>query len=170
MQFDGEGVEDANDSGKTQVDLEKHLKCHGLSVQGYNKVRKDVLSGDMSVDILIEFDENELINLANEYGLTTLQKKAFVKGVMTLPNYSKKTTQKKEKEKFIYVTPQEQKMFGEINELTKLLENYSIECLNDAKSNKNILLKNISNLKKCGNLLKQSIDKTIDHVVHKVKY
>ena len=173
MQFDDEGVEGGNDSEKTHFDLEKHLKSNGLSVQGYNKLSNDVLSGDMSVDILIEFDENELINLSNEYGLTTLQKKAFVKGVMTLPNYhskKEKTTEKKEKEKeFVYVTPQEQKMFDEINQLKKLLENCSIECLNDKKCNKNLLLKNISNLKKCGDLLKQSIDKTIDHVVHKVK-
>ena len=181
MQFDDEGVEGVegvDDSAKTQVDLERHLKSHGLSVVGYNKLSKDVLSGDMSVDILIEFDENELINLANEYGLTTLQKKAFIKAVMLLPNYCKQTTEKKENEKekekekekeFVHVTPQEQKMLDEINELLQLLENYSIQCLKNAKYNKNILLKNMTNLKKCGNLLKQSIDKTIDDIVHKVK-
>ena len=47
---------------------------------------------------------------------------------MTLPNYyRKKTTEAKEKEKFVDVTPQEQKMFDEIDQLTKLLENYPIK-------------------------------------------
>ena len=94
MQFDPEGMDDvvgATGGVKSKPiaptsKLEQHFREHGMSARGYEKIKNDVDNGDMIPDILVEFDENELVSMANEYKLTTLQRKAFIKAVKSLPN------------------------------------------------------------------------------------
>ena len=85
MQLDREGVDDSQATSGS-INLEKHFKEHGLSAKAYAKISEDVESGDMNVDILVEFDENELISMTNDYQFTRLQTKVFIKAVKLLPN------------------------------------------------------------------------------------
>ena len=71
MQLDREGVDDSQATSGS-INLEKHFKEHGLSAKAYAKISEDVESGDMNVDILVEFDENELISMTNDYQFTRL--------------------------------------------------------------------------------------------------
>ena len=74
MQHEEEGVEQPTEQS---FDLCKHLRENGLSSQALSKMRKDIDSGDMTVNTLTDCDENELTSISNDYNLTILQKKGI---------------------------------------------------------------------------------------------
>lgn len=177
MQFDQEGVDDS--SLVTIIDLEAHFLQNGMSSVGYSKIKNDIDGGDMSVDILVKFDENELINMANEYQLSTLQRKAFVEAIKILPNSkanikinninnnSNHNNQDRDKQ-FIFVSPQEQSILNQINRLQEHLTNYSKQCTTVKNTNKKALLSIINKLENCGKLIKESIDTAINTLTQQV--
>ena len=153
----------------SEIDLEKHFRSHGMSSRGYLKLKNDIDNGDMSVDVLIEFDENELIKLSNEYNLSTLQKKAFIKAVKLLPKSKAVANDNDDiKNNLIFVTPQEQSIMNDINKFQKILNDYSKQCKNVQSKNKNVLISTIKKLENCGKLIKETIDNVINTLVQKV--
>ena len=175
MQLDREGVEDTQ---ATSVNLEKHFRSHGLSATGYSKIAADVANGDMTVDILVEFPENELINLADEYDLSTLQKKAFVKAVKLLPNSKANTPYLDNNNSTslsgrsiiqdVYITQQERNTLADIKKLESAMNEYLEKCTNIQNGNKKKIVENIEHLQKCSNIMKQAIDNAINTLIKKV--
>ena len=171
MQLDHEGIDDSQQktiNNRFKFDLEKNLKENGLSVQGYEKIRKDIENGDMNADILTEFDEDELSSLAAQYDLTMLQKKAFVKAVKSLPNCKANENDNHVKEKRIYITPKEQSLLNHIKEFSNNLSNYKNKCQEIDIKNKSTISNTCDKLLKYGNKIKQSVDIIINNLVKKV--
>ena len=173
MQLDREGVDDSAVTSN-RVDLEKHFKEHGLSNTAYMKIARDISNGDMNVDILVKFTENELSLMGDDYKFTRLQKKAFIEAVKLLPN-SKVSSHKSKvnrdvppSPKHIYVSPQEQELFDEMTQLNLSLADFQNKCLNTSKQNKFLIETNIIKLKKYGERITQSVDKRINHVIKQV--
>ena len=77
-QLDREGVEETN---KTQFDLLEHFTKNGLSENALNKIKQDILSGDMKVDLLCECDYDEVVEMCKDYNFNVLQRKSFIKCV-----------------------------------------------------------------------------------------
>ena len=109
----------------TTVNLEAHFRQHGLSARAYEKMKNDVNNGDMTVDILVKFEEYELNTIANEYSLSTLQKKAFVEAVKLLPNLKANINSNNKNKQFVFVTPEEQSILKEMIRLKKEFINTS---------------------------------------------
>lgn len=174
MQPNREGI-DITRSQHGHIDLERHLKEHGLSEQGYQKIYPDIENGDMSADILAEFDENELLSMADGYNMTILQKKAFIKGVKMLPN-SKASIESVqphdggESVKHIFLTSEEQAVLTQIHQLKDNLHDHSTS-FNDVKNeNKSTIEQTIEKLKVYGNTLKNTIDNTVNALIEQVKF
>ena len=173
MQLDREGIED---SQETSIDLEAHFLRNGMSSRGYQKIKNDIDNGDMSVDILVKFDENELIIMANEYNLSTLQKKAFVEAVKLLPNSkanavnnNNKNVNSNHKEKeFVFVTQEEQTILNQMDQLKKELRDYTKQCTNVKNNNKSVILSSIKKLENCGKLIKDCVDNAVNVLVKQV--
>ena len=133
-------------------------------------MKNDIDNGDMTVDILVKFHENELSNIANEYKLSTLQKKAFIEAVKLLPNSKanvNSTSNNKNKE-FVFVTPEEQSILNEMTQLKKDLNHFSKQCANVKRENKNVILSNTTKVKNCAQLIKQCVDDTVNSLVKQV--
>lgn len=170
MQLDREGIDDTQ---QTQIDLEKHLQENGLSEEGMKKLRKDIENGDMNAAILIEFGENELLQLGDEYKLTTLQKKAFIKAVKLLPNSQASTDDGRkstnETIERIYITQQEQDIFNQMNQLQDNLNNYSTKYKKVKMENKSIIEQSIKKLHIYATKLKNTIDNSVNALIKQVK-
>ena len=156
MQVDEEGREGTDESNCTQItqqqeqdkrehidefDLAKYLKNHGVSDRAFTKMAYDVVNGDINTKLLINCDENELNDICDGYKLTWIQKKAFIKAVKCLKESSAET--RESQGQFIYVSPNEQAIFDEINvdkvvfEFVKQINNsFSIERNKKTKSSK----------------------------------
>ena len=142
------------------MDLEEHFKEHGLSSTAYDKIAHDISTGDINVDILIKFDEAELSSMGDDYKLTRLQKTAFIEAVKLLPK-SKAATQN--------VSPHEQKIFDEIEQLNKQLNQFEKECKISKTQNIKYVQENIAKLQVYRNKIKKCVDDTIDTFIKKVK-
>ena len=171
-QFDCEGKDESNCT-ETIINLEQHFKNNGLSEIGFNKLKEDIDNGDMRVDVLIECTEKELDELANDYKFTILQKKSFIKAVKLLPNSKanvSNTNNNNTNIRHIYITPQEQKVFMKIQQLTNTLNQHSLQCTNVQNKNKQTIENGIELLKHYGNAVKQAIDEVINTAVQKVNF
>ena len=166
MQLDLEGVDE---SVQTSFDLETHFKRNGMSDIAYDKIAGDVSSGDMNVDILTEFDENELIALANDYKLTRLQAKAFIKGVKLLPN-AKINNHKNTEKSFVHIarTPKEQSVTETLNQLLSNLNKCDEQYTHIVSKNKNLIKSNIVKIDRYVRIIKQSVDDAANTIVQKV--
>ena len=70
--------QDEEKSGRLS-DLEAHFVRNGLSNKAVDKIREDISSGDMNANILSKFKENELLQLANTYQMSILQRTCKLK-------------------------------------------------------------------------------------------
>ena len=177
MQLDREGV-DESQATSGMINLADHFKQNGLSANAYAKISEDVESGDMNVDILTEFDENELISMTNDYKFTRLQSKAFIKAVKLLPNSKASRRKIKEKDEedskshfvHVYVTPEEQSVFEKLNRLQTMMDDYGNKYKQIALKNKDLIELNILKIEKYGKQIKQGVDNTVNHIVKMVNY
>ena len=187
MQLDREGINDSQQTSGS-INLEEHFKQQGLSAKAYAKISEDVESGDMNVDILVEFDENELISMTNDYKFTRLQSKAFIKAVKLLPNSKAnrvgdhdheknnnkkwKTAENDEDSKshfvHVYVTPEEQSVFEKLNKLQTMLDDYGNKYTTIALKNKDLIELNISKIEQYRKTIKQGVDNTVNDIVQTV--
>lgn len=174
----------AENEGETIIDLEEHFKQHGMSTAGYKKIQKDIENGDMTVNILTQFNESELIKMStDDYNMTTLQRKAFIEAIKLLPNskasainFAVDNDEKKQNEndvdqhvkEFVYVEPQEQGILNQITQLKKRLDIHLKQCLNVKIENKNKIVAAIDKLKIAREKIKQSVDDAINILVAKV--
>ena len=169
MQLNREGVDDSLQTA-ANVNLEKHFKEHGLSSKAYDKISDDISSGDMNVDILVKFNENELLEIANTYSMTILQKKAFIEAVKLLPNSKAASSQvSKGKHGYVYVSPHEQKIFDEMQQLNKIINDFEKKCKISKTQNIKYIQENIKKLEMYRNKIKKCVDDTIDTFIKKVK-
>ena len=192
MQLDREGIDDSPSTGI--VNLKEHFLSNGLSNVAYNKLSKDVDSGDMNVDILCKCDENELKMLAKDYKLTFLQQKAFVEAVKLLKNanasisnntksnnnkngdirndnHKNQNSDKQEAQfKFIFVSPKDQQILNEMEEAGDKLRQFSSYNKKIKEENVSKISLLIDRLKMYGDKLKQSIDVIVNNITKNVKF
>ena len=180
-QFDYERKHDSN-RRKTVINLEQHFKNNGLSQTGFDKLKQDVYNGDMRADVLVECTERELNEMANDYQLTILQKKSFIKAVKLLPNSRANVnnisnhnnidnnTSNSRNIRHIYITPQEQNVFTKLKELINTLNQHLSQCVNIQNKNKQTILNGIAQLKHYGDKIKKAIDETINTSVQTVNF
>ena len=174
MQLDQSGCEGIDDLTATtqkqdqdsEVDLEQHFKKNGLSNQAFSKMSKDAQNGDINVNMLINCNENELNMIADSYKFTLIQKTTFINAVKLLNGYNNDT-----KQQFIhvYVSPQEQSILDQINELSTVLKQYTNECMKTRNENKNKLETEILKLQEFNKLIQISFNNAINELVSKCR-
>lgn len=162
MQLDhgSEGEEHSNRAA--EIDLEEHFQKHGLSSRGYEKIKNDIDNGDMTADILLEFDDSELISIAKEYNL-------IPKSTASTSNANINTTINEQKTKeFVYVTTDDQSVLNQIDHLKRDLSKYLQQTTNVKNKNKTVILSTITKLQQFKQSMKKSIDDAIQTLVQQV--
>ena len=144
MQFLREGIDDTQEGredspdSEAAVNLSKHFLDNGLSQSAHTKMAPEIENGDMNASILIDCNDNELNIMANQYHFTFLQRKAFIKAVNLLKLNSKNATTNNKNSNVsgsearfipVYVSPEEQSMLNEINELAEIVGKYRTQCI-----------------------------------------
>ena len=184
MQLDREGIDD---SSTGVAILKEHFLSNGLSNVAYNKLSKDIDSGDMNVDILCKCDSNELKMLAKDYKLTFLQQKAFVEAVKLLKNAnasnsnnnninsnnnngdnSKDNNNNHNNDQ--PQAPKDQKILNEMKEARDKLRQFSSYNKKMKEENVSKISLLIDKLKIYGDKLKESIDNTVNNLIKNVKF
>ena len=145
---------------ENEVDLPEHFKQNGLSDQAYSKIARDVASGDINAKMLMNCGENELNDIADGYRFTWIQKKTFMNVVKLLNGYKNNDQQQ-----FIYVSPHEQSILNEIDQLSKVLTKYTSKCIKIKNDNKNKLEIEILKLQEYNKLIQISFEKAINELI-----
>ena len=155
-------------------DLIDHFRKNGLSEKAINKIKQDILNGDMQVDLLRECNYDEIAEMCKDYSFNVLQKKAFIKAVKLLQNSkanernsNNNNTNNKIVQR-IYIAPQEQSLFNDIKLLSNNLSNYKNKCQEVDLKNKSTISITCDKLIKYGNKIKLSVDTTINKLIEKV--
>ena len=164
--------EEIDDSNKTQFDLIDHFRKNGLSENALNKIKTDILSGDMKVDLLCGCSYDDIVEMCKDYGFNVLQKKAFVKAVKLLPNskiHDENTNNNNKIVQRIYTTPQEQSLFNDIKILSNNVSNCKNKCKEIDSKNKSIISNTCDELLKYGNKIKEFVDIKINKLISKIK-
>ena len=160
-QLDCEGI---NDSKATQFDLIEHFQKNGLSENALNKIKKDILSGGMKVDLLCERTYDEIVEMCKDYGFSVLQQKAFIKVVKLLPN----SNANNDSDNNSKGTPQEQVLSNDIKMLSTKVSNYKNKCQEIDLKNKSAISNTCDKLVQYGNKIKESVDIIINKLIEKV--
>ena len=178
MQFEDEGVETV-DVNETKFNLEEHLVKHGLSSRAISKMKGDIDSGDMNVNILKECNENELVSMCNDYNLTFLQKKAFIKAVKNLGdnnihnnssnnNNNNNNNSNNNSTQFVFVSPKDQQFLNQIKDFLALIKTFQTKQLGIKNGNKTEIDENIQILKRNANKMKNVIDNIVNTIENNV--
>ena len=145
-----------------KFDLEEHFLKNGLSRRAISKMKDGIDSGDMNPNILKDCTQNELNTIADDYNLTLLQKKAFIKAAKNIDNNNDESTQ------FAIVSPEDQEFFNDINHFVTLLKNYQKKQFDTKNDNKVEMDKTLKILKENANKIKNTIDNIVNTIENNV--
>ena len=171
MQFEDEGAEtETVGAVEKRFDLEEHLFLNGLSRRAISKMKDDIDSGDMNANILKDCTQNELNTIANDYNLTLLQTKAFIKAVKNIDNNNNNNNEKNNDEstQFVFVSPKDQQFLNDVNHFLTLLKNYQKKQFDTKNENKTGMNKILKSLKENGNKIKNTIDNIVNAIENNV--
>ena len=163
MQYEAEESSGLSTGQGQDFDLCQHLIENGLTSQALSKMKNDIDNGDMNVNTLIDCDENELNQISNDYNLTILQKKSFVRAVKTLKlkhdNTSNNITQ------FVFVSPEDQKSLNSFDTFLNQLKQLKTKQFSIKKTNKNNVFNNINEIK----IQAKKLQNIIDNIVYNIE-
>ena len=179
MQYDDqEGVPNTgmreDDGTASSFDLRQYLTKNGMSSRALIKMEEDIHSGDMNVNTLVDCDENELNAIANEYQLTILQRKSFIRAATSLKlgtNAAQKITKQEKSDhvsQFVFVSPEDQKSLEEMQTFLNDLESFKKKQCSIKEENKLNLNKNLKLMKIKANEIKSTIDNMINDIENNV--
>ena len=172
MQYDEqEGVPSTQNC--EEIDLRKHLRNNGVSWKALEKMDADIQSGDMNVNALVDCNDNELDTIANDYQLTILQKKAFIRAVNSLKMV---TIQKEEKcndetdrnWNSTSLSAKDQKILMEMDTFLNSLQTVKTNQCLIKKENLLEFEKNIKIIKIKANNIKNTIDNIVNDIENNV--
>ena len=121
-------------------------------------------------EVLMDCDENDLNDLANQYKFTLLQKKAFIKAVKILKNGSgdnNKQISTHQQTQFIhvYISPEEQTILNQINTLKQVFTDYCKENCKIKGKNIDQIKAEIIKLKNYSILIKNAFDNAMNELI-----
>lgn len=134
--------------------LEDHLKANGFTA--YDKLSQDFENGELTLDDILDCDENDLKDILNDYNIKTVQKNRFIKAIKKLPK-SKMNVIKPQKELVFIVNKEHQ---NQLKNFVKISD-FCSQTINDLKNSRTNNKDTIDRAKK---QVKAVYDAAIDQV------
>ena len=145
----------------SEFKLREFLKENKVSDAALSKLEEPIKSGDLIVESLIDCSEKELNDVGTDYGLNTMQRKAFVKAIKKLTIASGRGDR-----------PNNETDERKENEIKDKLKEFRELLKNEEKENASWITKNSQNVERNNIKLDQigiKLKETIDEIILRIK-